>query len=589
MKLPLLIDNARLRLTFWVRSESFPDRSYDRNDAAQNRNTLDDIDSRYRIAPLRDAAHSAAGMLPPAWREQIAERLLRRQGAPGPASEHVFQYCLGSTKRRQKSGRPQENNVAKGADIFYERQYRQYLNPVMGAFAMTATQALLAAGGPPSGLLWRRIRKTFAAMLEDAKSGLPILVISRQTVAVPILLPNPGDDSDRNAATRWMRGSGVMPLRYRRLIEGEEVNCAEPNVRARERGEDGARLELLDSVIKTGKLALLVLHPHDPDAMGLHITLFGVKVLEPDQFESDYGLPSSVLDAYRMATSENGRRLIFCVGGTEEVFTQCSQNLFVKRAAAPKGARARPVSPHAWSPQLPLERLLNAQFETFQVTVSASGLPGASPRNANRGKAAFVARRRGKTVLLIPYHPGNFIHGHAAKLWSNKYGSLTIFDDHTALTAVTISGPARVLSHETVERDFPHIARESAGQKPNGVANPNPEYWYLQEVVELVQQTEFLAANSLDPQRPTCSISAGGSAKHDKKPAYFAANSLHPYNMNLQHEREAAGRPVDPSGREHRQWSESIWSALHDRRSRLDSLSGRDALNPAPPPAHPAG
>jgi hypothetical protein len=235
-----------------------------------------------------------------------------------------------------------------------------------------------------------------------------------------------------------------------------------------------------------------------------------------------------------------------------------------------------------------LERLLNAQFETFQATVSARGLPGASPRNADRGKAAFVARRRGRTFLLIPYHPGNFIHGHAAKLWSNKYGSLMIFDDHTSLTSVTISGAARVLSHEKVERDFPCIARAATVQRRNGVTTLNPEYWYLQEVAELVQQTESLAANALDPQRPTCSISAGGYTKHDKKPAYFAANSLQPYDMSLQHQREATGRPTDPTGWERRQWNESVRSALDARHAHLTSISQQDLLNPAPASAHPA-
>ena len=96
--------------------------------------------------------------------------VLRRTGAPGPAAEHVVQYLLSAARSKRKNRALEEATVAKGADTFYERQYRQYLNPVMGAFAMTATQALLASGRPPRGLLWRHCRKTFAAMLEGRRA-----------------------------------------------------------------------------------------------------------------------------------------------------------------------------------------------------------------------------------------------------------------------------------------------------------------------------------------------------------------------------------------------------------------------------------
>ena len=44
---------------------------------------------------------------------------------------------------------------------------------------------------------------------------------------------------------------------------------------------------------------MLALHPYDPDAMGLHITLFGVEALDADGVEQDYGLGPGALDAYR--------------------------------------------------------------------------------------------------------------------------------------------------------------------------------------------------------------------------------------------------------------------------------------------------
>ncbi|MCI0467046.1 MAG: pyridoxamine 5'-phosphate oxidase family protein [Beijerinckiaceae bacterium] len=510
-------------------------------------------------------------VLPGMWREWVAEKFLRREGAPGPAAEHVFQYLLGAAKPHGQGRIHEDATVAKGADNFYERQYRQYFNPAMGAFAMTATQALLASSGPPRGLLWGRYRKTSAAMLEENGGALPILVLSRQTAAVPLLLPRPNDQTERSAIGSWLCGQARMPMRYRQLVAGEEVHCAEPHVRSRERSADGALLEVVDCAVRSTKLALLALHPHDLDAMGLHITLFGVAVLTPEQLESDYGLGPDSLSAWRCAASRSGSMLMFCAGATEEVFTQCSQNLFIKRPVSHQARRARAAWPNAWSPVRPLESLLAMQFESLQVTVSASGLPGASPRNGGRGKALFLGRRGGKAYLLIPYYPGNAVHGHAAKLWSNPYGSIMIYDDHSALSAVTISGPSRVLTHERVRRDFPATASEAGGGGGDKqTAAHDPEYWFLQEVAEIVQQSEPLAANSLDPARPSCSISAGGEARHGKKPAYFAANTLPPYDQHLQHKREKAGRPLDPSGGEHGRWNECVRSALEARRVHLD-------------------
>ncbi|MGH6820266.1 MAG: hypothetical protein ACREDU_05320, partial [Methylocella sp.] len=172
------------------------------------------VDDRYRLTRFRTLIRRAARALPPVWRERAAERFLRRTGAPGPAAEHVVQYLLSAAKSKRKNRALEEATVAKGADTFYERQYRQYLNPVMGAFAMTATQALLASGGPPLGLLWRHCRKTFPAMLEGRAGAPPIIVIDRQTVAVPFLLPKPANEHERAAVGRWLGRRGAMPLSY---------------------------------------------------------------------------------------------------------------------------------------------------------------------------------------------------------------------------------------------------------------------------------------------------------------------------------------------------------------------------------------
>ena len=186
-----------------------------------------DIDGRYRITAFRTLIHRAVRALPPALREPVAEYVLRRASTPGPAAEHVVQYLLSAAKAKRKTHTLAEATVAKGADNFYDRQYRQFLNPVMGAFAMTATRALLASGGPPGGLLWRRRRKTFAAMLDESSDAPPILVIDRETVAVPILLPSPETHQDRGATERWLGGRGGMPACYLALLAGEDVHCRE--------------------------------------------------------------------------------------------------------------------------------------------------------------------------------------------------------------------------------------------------------------------------------------------------------------------------------------------------------------------------
>ena len=425
---------------------------------------------RYRLTTLRSSLHRAVGALPPILREKAAEKFLRRAGSPGPAAEHVFQYLLSAEKAKEKgkAQHAQEATVARGADNFYQRQYRQSFNATMGAFAVTAKMAFVCGGDAPRGWLWGRRRHVHAAMLEETAGAPPIIVIDRQTVAVPLLLPEPGTEAA--AVEEWLAGRKPMPSGYHAIAAGEEVRCAERQARARRRGADGALIEMTAAVLQSGKLAILALHPYDLDAMALHITLFGTQALEPDRVEEEYGFRPEALDPWRAAASEMGRRPRFLVGGVEELFTQCSQNLFIKRPAAePDAPRRAATWPDAWEPGLRLERLLGAQFEILQATVSASGLPGASPRNGDLGKAAYVGRRGAGTFVLIPYFPGNAVHGHAAKLWSNPYGELMIWDDHCALSAITISGPSWTVAHWAVETRFSsHRRRGRDAPKPKG-------------------------------------------------------------------------------------------------------------------------
>ena len=248
MKLVHVVGNGRRGISCWMRALQIPGSLPD-DGAPPRHGKLRGVDDRYRVTWLRTSVRRAAGALPPVWRERVAEWFLRRAGAPGPAAEHVLQYLLSAATSKRKIRTFQQATVAKGADTFYERQYRQYLNPVMGAFAMTATQVLLASGGASRSLLWRHCRKTYAAMLEWRAGAPPIMVIDPQTVAVPLLLPKPANGHERAAVGRWLGSRGAMPLSYRKLVAGEEVRCVEPHVHARERGADGALLEVMDCVI----------------------------------------------------------------------------------------------------------------------------------------------------------------------------------------------------------------------------------------------------------------------------------------------------------------------------------------------------
>lgn len=516
--------------------------------------------SVYALSRPRNILHSIADLLPFRFREPFAETFLRRAGAPAPAAEHVFQYRLSLAQGKC------EATVAKGADNFYARQYRQYLNPTMGVFAITATHAALAAGEER-----RRGRRT-ARIAMNAHNGdaAPILVLDNQSVATPLYLPPLCAKGETHALRRWLSGHGTAPSSYAALMSGDELHCSEQGVAARRCSATGAMLQLAQAALRSRKLAILALHPHDPDAMGLHVTLFGVEALTATALMHDYALDAQKLAPWRRAADEKGALLCFLVGGVEEAFTQCSQNLFVKRPCAPH--EAAPLR-EAWGPHLLLARLMERQFEILQATVSASGLPGVSPRNGDIGLAGFIAHEKRRTLALIPYFVGNAVHGHAAKLWSNPNGALMIWDDHSSLTAVTLAGPARVAAHDEIERRFPDIAAKLAmRRRRNGALADPPEYWFVHEVNEIVVQDEPVPANVLDPVRSTCSIHAAGPALHGKKPAYFNADSSAPYDMRWQHEREHQGRPRDPSGASRRYWEWESAPALEARRAHLAGL-----------------
>lgn len=530
-------------------------------------------DDRYRLTRVRNFAHAALDLVPSHWRDAAAERWLRRKGSPGPASEHVFQYRLSAKSHKRTSATVEEALVTKGADLFYERQYRQLLNATMGVFAMTAKLALLGCGGRPRGVLWSRHRPVYTAMVKEIEGAPPIIVLDHQTIAVPLFLPMPATADEMLAIDHWLAGDGQMPPSYRQLVRGKLVSCATRSAKARRRAGVGSLIEVVDAVRSTGKLAVLALHPYDPDAMGLHITLFGAEPLTLEAVRHDYAIDADTLYPWRYAAWSQNCLIRFCVGGVEEAFTQCSQNLFVKRPVAASDAIDSVAPRSNWNPAQPLDQLIASQFELLQATVSSPGLPGASPRNGEIGKAAFVARHGSKTSLLIPYFTGNAVHGHAAKLWSNPQGAIVIWDDHTALSAITVTGPSRVIEHLRMMRRFPHIAKEMAARrKRNGSQASDPEYWFEQDVAEIIQQNEPIAQNILDKARPTCSIHAAGLALHGKKPAYFATDSLPRYDQAWQHEREAEGRPKDPSGVSRSYWEWDSWDALAARRAHLEKL-----------------
>lgn len=542
----------------------------------------------YELRPRRIKGLKLLGLLPGHYRSKLAERFLRRPDQPGPAPEHVLQYLVSATLSERRTATEDESSstsesempsrprsakpVTVGqADFFYRSQYRQFCSPVMGAFAATAPQVLAAAGTRPRGWLWGRRRQSVSAVMPSdvLDEFRPVLVIDRGTVALAVFLPQPTDETETQAIDDWVKRRGPVPPRFQDLIAGL-ARPGDPGVAdTRERSHFGSTCELVDAAISTGSLALLALHPYDPDAMGLHLTLFGVEATGPEQLIKDYGLaPEEIANHLATATQQNAT-LHYLVGETAEVFTQCSQNLFAKQPATNSDRQ----SPSPAKPALSLESLLSLQFETLQATIAADGVPGASPRNGQIGRAAYLGHYRGHAQVLIPYHPGNAIHGHAAKLWTNQHGSIVVSDDHSSLRRVTVSGPATFLSHEKAAKRFPEIARavtHPEGGDEQSVADP--VYWFVTQADRVMWETGLLARNELTAQRPVCGINAGGEGHHTKKPKYFDATAVDEYDVHLQHEREASPRPVDPTGATHAEWLVEIDPALASREAHLAKI-----------------
>ena len=531
-------------------------------------------------------------LLPPQLRARIAERHLRRPDQPGPAAEHVLQYLVSDILRDQKTdrlakrpgageGAPNKRCVTVGqADFFYKSQYRQFCSPVMGAFAATAPQVLAASSTASSGHLWWKRRKSVSAMMpaEAGEGFRPILVIDEETLALAVLVPYSHSGDDEQAIGDWIEHGGSMPRHLATLAAGVPVESEAGVGASRERSNVGGACELVDAALRCRSLALLAVHPYDPDAMGLHLTLFGVEGVGPDRLVEEYGLDPADLADHRDAAAAKGVALYYLVGRTAEVFTQCSQNLFTKRPHDdPSGS-----ADGADAPRPPLDRLFAEQFETLQATVAADGVPGASPRNGQIGHAAYVERRRGRVYILIPYYPGNAIHGHAAKLWTNRHASLVVSDDHSSLRRVTVSGASDFLSHRTVRRRFPVIALAVTHPEGDDGQTVNaPVYWFATRADEVVWETGTLARNELTAERPACSVNAGGDGRHTKKPKYFDAGAVAAYDMHLQHEREASPRGIDPAGSRRASWLEAVAPALVVREQRLVASATRSDVRDA--------
>ncbi|MBJ7281729.1 MAG: hypothetical protein JHD40_01310, partial [Acidimicrobiia bacterium] len=525
-----------------------------------------------------------------AYLSRLAERYLRRPDQPGPAGEHVLQYLVSgtlderraddgsATKRRPDSADSSEPKKRKPvvvgqADFFYRAQYRSTCSPTMGAFAATARQVFATSSTEPRGHLWWRHRETVTAILPRHAEGQirPILMLNDESVAVAVLVPRSGNAAVDSEIEAWLHDGAHIPAHLAESIRGEEQLSESGIAKTRARDHLGSVCELINAARQTGWLALLALHPFDPDAMGLHITLFGVESVSSDRLAQEYGLSDTDLAPHREQAQVENAILGYLVGGTAEVFTQCSQNLFVKQIANEPTDDLEDAIELNTGP-VELATLFANQFESIQATVDASGLPGASPRNGQVGRAVLLGSRRGRTYILIPYHPGNAIHGHAAKLWSNRYASISVSDDHTLHRRVTIMGKSWVASHERITREFPAVSRSIT--HPDGGTEAtvsDPVYWFVTRADTVTWERGALPAYILGEGREVCSINAGGEGRHTKKPKYFDTASLPTYDVAKQHHRESAGRATDREGKARALWLESLAPALAAREEHFES------------------
>ena len=130
----------------------------------------------------------------------------------------------------------------------------------------------------------------------------------------------------------------------------------------------------------------------------------GPNSLEPEQLRSSHGLAPAEMDKYlkltELADVSNFRS--WRHGGS--IYPVLAESFRQIPVSSPNPELIRKKR----NPSLPLVQLIRSQFEILQVTVSASGLPGVSPRNGDCGKRAFVASLD-ITIVLIPYHPGNAV------------------------------------------------------------------------------------------------------------------------------------------------------------------------------------
>ena len=99
--------------------------------------------------------------------------------------------------------------------------------------------------------------------IDDAR---PILVLDHQSVATPLYLPAPFDEGEHHALTRWLAAHGPAPSSYQRAMAGEEMRCSQRGALARRRTTAGSMLDVADAALRSQKVAILALHPHDPDA-----------------------------------------------------------------------------------------------------------------------------------------------------------------------------------------------------------------------------------------------------------------------------------------------------------------------------------